>query len=194
MQRTKRLNINNTFRSANLLLYNPKDYKSIMNDDCRIVDKEAKYAIFVDKLSFDKVLNLVKELDDFVIITEKPLPKLLLLEIGNNHKVTIIYKITNLDYLNDDKLYENVRFYNQVFTTGILFKGKTLDVKRLLININKLKYILDRVYIYNKSLSLRMNAFHYMHEVLARWKMNLFINYLNDEEFEYIDKNYVKYE
>lgn len=192
MKRKLNLNINNTFRSANINFLNDEDYIPYTRDN-QEYDVEKSYIIYADKIQFNTLEKLCKELYNYIIVTKKPLPSYLLFDIGNNNGASILFQIEHWEDI--EKFIKNIELCSKVVSCGVLYNvHKAINVTKLLFNIYKLKYIVDRLVINCKSTDLKLKIYHMVYEVLARWRIQLWFECSNEDEIEYLDTHYTEYE
>ena len=191
MKRKLDLNINNTFRSANLNFINFKDYGKINKNDMDY-DVTKKYIIYADDINFNFLEQLCKDLYEYIIITSKPIPTYLLFDIGSNNNASILYNVKEFSDIDD--LVDNITLCSKTVSCGLYYRvNSKISITDLFFNIYKLKYILDRIVIDCKSTNLKIQIYRYVYEVLARWRVQLWFNCTTEEE-KYLDEHYEEFE
>ena len=131
MKRKLDLNINNTFRSANLNFINFKDYGKINKNDMDY-DVTKKYIIYADDINFNFLEQLCKDLYEYIIITSKPISTYLLFDIGSNNNASILY---NIKEFSDIESYVQKQ-YHVVYTIKLILRLVLLIYFLIFINWN----------------------------------------------------------
>lgn len=191
MKRKLDLNINNTFRSANLNFINFKDYEKI-NKNNADYDVTKKYIIYADKINFSFLEKLCKDLYNYIIITSKPIPTYLLFDIGSNNGASILFDIKSFKDI--DAFIDNIELCSKTISCGLYYRvNNKISITDLFFNIYKLKYIIDRIVIDCNSTNLKIQIYKYVYEILARWRVQLWFVCTPEEE-SYLDEHYEEFE
>lgn len=200
MRLQKQLNIDNTFRVLNLNFYNKKrDYVKVNAKNkekvlaCLNDDREHYYVI--DGTSDDLLLNhkVYKSQDHIIYVTNDLIPMNVFLAIGSNRKVIYMYRLHNFNQAELD----NMNTASEVGTTAIYVPNITEDTRitPLLFDIEDARFIADRVYIeFNDDATqdLKEAYFDTLHEILARWTIQLYLSYSSEAEHQKLSKYLIK--
>ena len=195
MRLVKNLNINNTFRALNLNTYvDPHEEKVVRvtqenGDKIRSILKENEgegYLFIIDASSFQsEVINEVYRSKAYInMMVNHVLPIPMLFALGSNRRAQVIYKYhegyTREELTNMDTVSEVVKTCVMVTADG----ENIPDISKMLFNMNDLRYIVDRVYfnLEETSKQQKLRLFKGTHEVLARWKIQLYIRCESEEE------------
>jgi hypothetical protein len=196
----KQLNIDNTFRVLNLNFYNKKrDYVKVNAKNkekvlaCLNDDQEHYYVI--DGTSDDLLLNhkVYKSQDHIIYITNDLIPMSVFLAIGSNRKVIYMYRLHNFNQAELD----NMNTASEVGTTAIYVPNITEDTRitPLLFDIEDARFIADRVYLeFNDDATqdFKEAYFDTLHEILARWTIQLYLSYSSELEHQKLSKYLIK--
>lgn len=200
MRLQKQLNIDNTFRVLNLNFYNKKrDYVKVNAKNkekvlaCLNDDREHYYVI--DGTSDDLLLNhkVYKSQDHIIYVTNDLIPMNVFLAIGSNRKVIYMYRLHNFSQAELD----NMNTASEVGTTAIYVPNITEDTRitPLLFDIEDARFIADRVYLeFNDDATqdFKEAYFDTLHEILARWTIQLYLSYSSEEEHQKLSKYLIK--
>lgn len=200
MRLQKQLNIDNTFRVLNLNFYNKKrDYVKVNAKNkekvlaCLNDDREHYYVI--DGTSDDLLLNhkVYKSQDHIIYVTNDLIPMNVFLAIGSNRKVIYMYRLHNFSQVELD----NMNTASEVGTTAIYVPNITEDTRitPLLFDIEDARFIADRVYLeFNDDTTqdFKETYFDTLHEILARWTIQLYLSYSSEEEHQKLSKYLIK--
>lgn len=200
MRLQKQLNIDNTFRVLNLNFYNKKrDYVKVNAKNKEKVlaylndDQEHYYVI--DGTSDDLLLNhkVYKSQDHIIYVTNDLIPMSVFLAIGSNRKAIYMYRLHNFSQAELD----NMNTASEVGTTAIYVPNITEDTRitPLLFDIEDARFIADRVYLeFNDDATqdLKETYFDTLHEILARWTIQLYLSYSSEAEHQKLSKYLIK--
>ena len=200
MRLQRQLNIDNTFRVLNLNFYNKKcDYIKVNAKNKEKVlaylndDQEHYYVI--DGTSDDLLLNhkVYKSQDHIIYVTNDLIPMSVFLAIGSNRKAIYMYRLHNFSQAELD----NMNTASEVGTTAIYVPNITEDTRitPLLFDIEDARFIADRVYLeFNDDATrdLKEAYFNTLHEILARWTIQLYLSYSSETEHQKLSKYLIK--
>lgn len=200
MRLQRQLNIDNTFRVLNLNFYDKKrDYVKVNAKNkekvlaCLNDDQEHYYVI--DGTSDDLLLNhkVYKSQDHIIYATNDLIPMSVFLAIGSNRKVIYMYRLHNFSQAELD----NMNTASEVGTTAIYVPNLTEDTRitPLLFDIEDARFIADRVYLeFNDDATqdLKEAYFDTLHEILARWTIQLYLSYSSEAEHQKLSKYLIK--
>lgn len=200
MRLQRQLNIDNTFRVLNLNFYDKKrDYVKVNAKNkekvlaCLNDDQEHYYVI--DGTSDDLLLNhkVYKSQDHIIYVTNDLIPMSVFLAIGSNRKVIYMYRLHNFSQAELD----NMNTASEVGTTAIYVPNITEDTRitPLLFDIEDARFIADRVYLeFNDGVTqdLKEAYFDTLHEILARWTIQLYLSYSSEAEHQKLSKYLIK--
>lgn len=200
MRLQRQLNIDNTFRVLNLNFYDKKrDYVKVNAKNkekvlaCLNDDQEHYYVI--DGTSDDLLLNhkVYKSQDHIIYATNDLIPMSVFLAIGSNRKVIYMYRLHNFSQAELD----NMNTASEVGTTAIYVPNITEDTRitPLLFDIEDARFIADRVYLeFNDDATqdLKEAYFDTLHEILARWTIQLYLSYSSEAEHQKLSKYLIK--
>lgn len=200
MRLQKQLNIDNTFRVLNLNFYNKKrDYVKVNAKNkekvlaCLNDDQEHYYVI--DGTSDDLLLNhkVYKSQDHIIYVTNDLIPMNVFLTIGSNRKAIYMYRLHNFSQTELD----NMNTASEVGTTAIYVPNITEDTRitPLLFDIEDARFIADRVYLeFNDDATqdFKEAYFDTLHEILARWTIQLYLSYSSEAEHQKLSKYLIK--
>lgn len=200
MRLQKQLNIDNTFRVLNLNFYNKKrDYVKVNAKNKEKVlaclnDNQEHYYV-IDGTSDDLLLNhkVYKSQDHIIYVTNDLIPMNVFLAIGSNRKAIYMYRLHNF---NQTEL-NNMNTASEVGTTAIYVSNITEDTRitPLLFDIEDARFIADRVYLeFNDDATqdLKEAYFDTLHEILARWTIQLYLSYSSEAEHQKLSKYLIK--
>jgi hypothetical protein len=196
----KQLNIDNTFRVLNLNFYDKKrDYVRVNAKNREKVlaclnDNQEHYYV-IDGTSDDLLLNhkVYKSQDHIIYATNDLIPMSVFLAIGSNRKVIYMYRLHNFSQAELD----NMNTASEVGTTAIYVPNITEDTRitPLLFDIEDARFIADRVYLeFNDDATqdLKEAYFDTLHEILARWTIQLYLSYSSEAEHQKLSKYLIK--
>lgn len=200
MRLQKQLNIDNTFRVLNLNFYNKKrDYVKVNAKNkekvlaCLNDDQEHYYVI--DGTSDDLLLNhkVYKSQDHIIYVTNDLIPMNVFLSIGSNRKAIYMYRLHNFSQAELD----NMNTASEVGTTAIYVPNITEETRitPLLFDIEDARFIADRVYLEfddDATQDFKEAYFDTLHEILARWTIQLYLSYSSEEEHQKLSKYLIK--
>ena len=200
MRLQRQLNIDNTFRVLNLNFYDKKrDYVKVNAKNkekvlaCLNDDQEHYYVI--DGTSDDLLLNhkVYKSQDHIIYVTNDLIPMSVFLAIGSNRKVIYMYRLHNFSQAELD----NMNTASEVGTTAIYVPNITENTRitPLLFDIEDARFIADRVYLeFNDGVTqdLKEAYFDTLHEILARWTIQLYLSYSSEAEHQKLSKYLIK--
>lgn len=200
MRLQRQLNIDNTFRVLNLNFYDKKrDYVKVNAKNkekvlaCLNDDQEHYYVI--DGTSDDLLLNhkVYKSQDHIIYVTNDLIPMSVFLAIGSNRKVIYMYRLHNFSQAELD----NMNTASVVGTTAIYVPNITEDTRitPLLFDIEDARFIADRVYLeFNDDATqdFKEAYFDTLHEILARWTIQLYLSYSSEAEHQKLSKYLIK--
>ena len=200
MRLQKQLNIDNTFRVLNLNFYNKKrDYVKVNAKNkekvlaCLNDDQEHYYVI--DGTSDDLLLNhkVYKSQDHIIYVTNDLIPMNVFLAIGSNRKVIYMYRLHNFNQAELD----NMNTASEVGTTAIYVPNITENTRitPLLFDIEDARFIADRVYLeFNDDATQEFKEAYFdtLHEILARWTIQLYLSYSSEAEHQKLSKYLIK--
>lgn len=208
MRLQRQLNIDNTYRVLNLnffkyfkpsnvVVVTPQNKAQVLQalDD----NNGANYTFLVDPyISMDLLLNhKVYRSDGEIIYHSKSLiPTSAFLDIGTNRKVIYVYDLQDFS----QELLQNISKASIVGTVAI-FADKidtNVNPNKLIFEMNDVRFIADRLYMNFKpsvTIAEKEHFFDVLHEVLARWTLQLFLSYNDEEEYKVLKKDIItKYE
>lgn len=200
MRLQRQLNIDNTFRVLNLNFYDKKrDYVKVNAKNKEKVlaclnDNQEHYYV-IDGTSDDLLLNhkVYKSQDHIIYVTNDLIPMSVFLAIGSNRKVIYMYRLHNFSQAELD----NMNTASEVGTTAIYVPNITEDTRitPLLFDIEDARFIADRVYLeFNDDVTqdLKEAYFDTLHEILARWTIQLYLSYSSEAEHQKLSKYLIK--
>lgn len=200
MRLQRQLNIDNTFRVLNLNFYDKKrDYVKVNAKNKEKVlaclnDNQEHYYV-IDGTSDDLLLNhkVYKSQDHIIYVTNDLIPMNVFLAIGSNRKVIYMYRLHNFSQAELD----NMNTASEVGTTAIYVPNITEDTRitPLLFDIEDARFIADRVYLeFNDDVTqdLKEAYFDTLHEILARWTIQLYLSYSSEAEHQKLSKYLIK--
>lgn len=203
MRLRRQLNINNTYRVLNLNFFRHSNPSMILvipqnKDKIEKILKKDKGKnntfMLLNRESDDLLLNHQVYRSDAHIIyyTDDLIPTTVFLDIGTNRKVVYLYNLTNF---NQAQL-KNINKASIMGTVGIYAGNidKHIRPSSLLFKLNDVRYVADRLYLDFKEGMSDDDKIHYfdqLHEVLARWTIQLFMDYTSPKEHEYLKKTII---
>lgn len=200
MRLQRQLNIDNTFRVLNLNFYNKNlDIVRVNSKNKERVlaclkDNQEHYYV-IDGTSDDILLNhkVYKSQDHIIYVTNDLIPMSVFLAIGSNRKVIYMYKLHNFSKTELD----NMNTASTVGTTAIYVPNITEDTRitPLLFDIEDARFIADRIYLeFNNNVTqdLKEAYFDTLHEILARWTIQLYLSYSSEAEHQKLSKYLIK--
>lgn len=204
MRLRRQLNINNTYRVLNLNFFRDANPNTILvipqnkNKIEKVLKKDnGKHTTFMllNRESDDLLLNHQVYRSDAHIIyyTEDLIPTTVFLDIGTNRKVVYLYNLTDF---NQTQL-KNINKASIMGTVGIYAGNINKNIKpsSLLFKLNDVRYVADRLYLdFKDGVSDKDKIYYFdqLHEVLARWTIQLFMDYTSPQEHEYLKKTIIK--
>lgn len=204
MRLQRQLNIDNTYRVLNLnffkyfklsnvVIVTPQNKAQVLqalNDN-----NGTKYTFLVDPyISMDLSLNhKVYGSNGKIIYHSKSLiPMSAFLDIGTNRKVIYVYDLQDFS----KELLQNIGKAAIVGTVAIF--ADNIDTKvnpnKLIFEMNDVRFLADRFYMnFNPSVTIaeKEHFFDILHEVLARWTLQLFLSYNNEKEHQVLKKEII---
>lgn len=204
MRLQRQLNIGNTYRVLNLnffkyfklsnvVIVTPQNKAQVLqalNDN-----NGTKYTFLVDPyISMDLSLNhKVYRANGKIIYHSKSLiPMSAFLDIGTNRKVIYVYDLQDFS----KELLQNIGKAAIVGTVAI-FADKidtNVNPNKLIFEMNDVRFIADRLYMNFKpsvTIAEKEHFFDVLHEVLARWTLQLFLSYNNEKEHQVLKKEII---
>ena len=213
MQKTKQLNINNTFHSLNFNVFNPKSDRiiniskskkrrldAIMKDDN--IDK---YTFVIESNNtfsspyFDYVFNNTNA--RIVVTVSDIFPVFLLFKLGNRRNLEVMYNFKQ--HYTDVEL-TNMDTVSKVYNVSIYIKVKPSDrIAKFLFSLFDLRYtVAFRAYfdftqkkafknsyyskkngVYDKNAKSKAEDFKVMHECLARWRIQCHFGCVDENSY-----------
>lgn len=196
MRLQKQLNINNTYRVLNLNFYHddpvhtivvkPENEKKIYQTLQQDRGKGYRYLIKKDS-STNLRLNalLYKSNGSIWYYTKDTVPFGTFLDIGSNRNSFYLYELQDFN----KEVLDNMNTAMMVSTVAInvAHVDKDFNSLDLIYKLNDVRFIADRVYLdFNKDVSIadKERIFDELHEVLARWTIQLYIKYNDEDELQ----------
>ena len=188
MRLRKQVNIDNTFRVLNLNFYDTNNAIVLNKENLAKIDQalsnqeEVTYVINHFN-SFTKQQKAIYESGQRVILwTKTVIPIQVFLDVGTNRNSYYVYELHNFN----NKELQNMQTASEVSTVSIEVNhiNHETDLRELLFQLNDTRYIADQVLLNfddETDVALIHAVFDYFHEILARWKLQLFIR-MNDNE------------
>lgn len=197
MRLRKQLNINNTYRVLNLNFFNPDKHNIILVNDLNetkvkqsLKEKQSDAIYLIDQeKSSDLLLNheVYQNGKDGHIIyyTKTTIPIDVFLDIGTNYKSTYFYNIQDFS----QSTVANINKASNVSTTAIYVPHihSGFDPLALIFQLNDVRFIANQVYLdFDKDVGIKEKEyiFDYLHEILARWTLQLYIRYYTEKEHQ----------
>lgn len=192
MRLQRQLNIDNTYRVLNLNLEKiiwdklirvvPENKDQVLQTLKEDNGKDYTYLVDRDK-SMDLLLNhKVFRSDGYLIYySEGLIPTAVFTDIGTNRNSIYLYKYQEFSRA----LVQNISKASIVGTTAIYLKDVPADLNttKLIFALNDVRFIADRLYLDFKPEVTKEDKeaiFDQLHEILARWTIQLFLGW-NDE-------------
>lgn len=188
MRLRKQVNIDNTFRVLNLNFYDTNSAIVLNKENLDRVNQalanQDEVTYVIDHFnSFTKQHKAIYESGQRVILRTKTIiPVQVFLDVGTNRKSYYVYELHNFT----SKELQNMQTASEVSTVSIEVNhiNHETNLRDLLFQLNDTRYIADQV-LFNfddeTDVALINAVFDYFHEILARWKLQLFIR-INDKE------------
>lgn len=196
MRLQKQLNINNTYRVLNLNFYRddpahtivvkPENEKKIYQTLQQRRGKGYRYLIKKD-YSTNLRLNalLYKSNGSIWYYTKDMVPFGTFLDIGSNRNSFYLYELQDFNKETLDNM--NTAMMVSTVAINVAHVGKDFNSLDLIYKLNDVRFIADRVYLdFNKDVSIeaKERIFDELHEVLARWTMQLYLKYNDEDELQ----------
>lgn len=196
MRLQKQLNINNTYRVLNLNFYHddpahtivvkPENEKRIYQTLQQDRGKGYRYLIKKDD-STNLRLNalLYKSNGSIWYYTKDVVPFGTFLDIGSNRNSFYLYELQDFNKETLDNM--NTAMMVSTVAINVTHVGKDFNSLDLIYKLNDVRFIADRVYLdFNKDVSVedKERIFDDLHEVLARWTMQLYLKYNDEDELQ----------
>ena len=196
MRLQKQLNINNTYRVLNLNFYHddpvhtivvkPENEKKIYQTLQQDRGKGYRYLIKKD-YSTNLRLNalLYKSNGSIWYYTKDTVPFGTFLDIGSNRNSFYLYELQDFNKETLDNM--NTAMMVSTVAINVAHVDKDFNSLDLIYKLNDVRFIADRVYLdFNKDVSVedKERIFDDLHEVLARWTMQLYLKYNDEDELQ----------
>lgn len=192
MRLQRQLNIDNTYRVLNLNLENiiwdklirvvPENKDQVLQTLKEDNGKDYTYLVDRDK-SMDLLLNhkVFRSDGHLIYYSEGLIPTAVFTDIGTNRNSIYLYKYQEFGRA----LVQNISKASIVGTTAIYLKDVPADLNttKLIFALNDVRFIADRLYLDFKPEVTKEDKeaiFDQLHEILARWTIQLFLGW-NDE-------------
>lgn len=203
MRLQKQLNIDNTYRVLNLNFYHP-DHKKLIkvtsDKQEKIInllhsDKKDEYTFIIDQdVSKDIQLNkLVYASKSHIIYYSRGIiPTMTFLDIGTNRHALFMYELQDFD----KAILDNINTAAIVGAVAIYvphIKPDT-DPYSIIFKVNDVRFIADRLYLeFDNDVTTEEKEafFDALHEVLARWTIQLYLKYKDNKEKEELKSNII---
>lgn len=193
MRLQRQLNIDNTYRVLNLNFFK-LDWKHIIKVTPANKEKVlqslndnqgADYTYLLNPaISTDLLLNhkVYRSEGKIIYYSEGMIPTSVFLDVGTNRKSIYVYKLQDFD----QPLLQNMNKASIVGTTAVYAPHvtKDLDPYKLIFTMNDARFIADRLYLDfepNTKAEDEESIFDELHEILARWTIQLFLSYDDPE-------------
>lgn len=203
MRLQKQLNIDNTYRVLNLNFYHPDRKKLIKvtsDKQEKIInllhsDKKDEYTFVIDQdVSKDIQLNkLVYASKSHIIYYSRGIiPTMAFLDIGTNRHALFMYELQDFD----KAILDNINTAAIVGAVAIYvphIKPDT-DPYSIIFKVNDVRFIADRLYLeFDNDVTTEEKEafFDALHEVLARWTIQLYLKYKDNKEKEELKSNII---
>lgn len=188
MRLRKQVNIDNTFRVLNLNFYDTNNAIILNKENLAKVNQalsnQDEVTYVIDHFnSFTKQQKAIYESGQQIILrTKTVIPIQVFLDVGTNRKSYYVYELHNFNC----KELQNMQTASEVSTVSIEVNhiNRETNLRDLLFQLNDTRYIADQVLLSfddETDVALINAVFDYFHEILARWKLQLFIC-INDKE------------
>lgn len=192
MRLQRQLNIDNTYRVLNLNLEKiiwdklirvvPENKDQVLQTLKEDNGKDYTYLVDRDK-SMDLLLNhkVFRSDGHLIYYSEGLIPTAVFTDIGTNRNSIYLYKYQEFGRA----LVQNISKASIVGTTAIYLKDVPADLNttKLIFALNDVRFIADRLYLDFKPEVTKEDKeaiFDQLHEILARWTIQLFLGW-NDE-------------
>lgn len=192
MRLQRQLNIDNTYRVLNLNLEKiiwdklirvvPENKDQVLQTLKEDNGKDYTYLVDRDK-SMDLLLNhkVFRSDGHLIYYSEGLIPTAVFTDIGTNRNSIYLYKYQEFSRA----LVQNISKASIVGTTAIYLKDVPADLNttKLIFALNDVRFIADRLYLDFKPEVTKEDKeaiFDQLHEILARWTIQLFLGW-NDE-------------
>lgn len=192
MRLQRQLNIDNTYRVLNLNLEKiiwdklirvvPENKDQVLQTLKEDNGKDYTYLVDRDK-SMDLLLNhkVFRSDGHLIYYSEGLIPTAVFTDIGTNRNSIYLYKYQEFSR----SLVQNISKASIVGTTAIYLKDVPADLNttKLIFALNDVRFIADRLYLDFKPEVAKEDKeaiFDQLHEILARWTIQLFLGW-NDE-------------
>ena len=192
MRLQRQLNIDNTYRVLNLNLEKiiwdklirvvPENKDQVLQTLKEDNGKDYTYLVDRDK-SMDLLLNhkVFRSDGHLIYYSEGLIPTTVFTDIGTNRNSIYLYKYQEFSRA----LVQNISKASIVGTTAIYLKDVPADLNttKLIFALNDVRFIADRLYLDFKPEVTKEDKeaiFDQLHEILARWTIQLFLGW-NDE-------------
>lgn len=192
MRLQRQLNIDNTYRVLNLNLEKiiwdklirvvPENKDQVLQTLKEDNGKDYTYLVDRDK-SMDLLLNhkVFRSDGHLIYYSEGLIPTAVFTDIGTNRNSIYLYKYQDFSRA----LVQNISKASIVGTTAIYLKDVPADLNttKLIFALNDVRFIADRLYLDFKPEVTKEDKeaiFGQLHEILARWTIQLFLGW-NDE-------------
>lgn len=188
MRLRKQVNIDNTFRVLNLNFYDTNNAIVLKKENMAKIKQalknqdEATYVVD----HFNSYVRQQKAIYDsgqrVILHTKTVIPVHVFLAVGTNRKSYYVYELHDFT----QKELQNMQTASAVSTVAIEINhiNSKTNLRELLFQLNDTRYIADQVLLNfddETDVALINAVFDYFHEILARWKLQLFIR-MNDKE------------
>ena len=196
MRLQKQLNINNTYRVLNLNFYHDDPVHTIVvkpENEKRIYqtlqqDRGKGYRYLIKKdYSTNLRLNalLYKSNGSIWYYTKDRVPFGTFLDIGSNRNSFYLYELQDFNKETLDNM--NTAMMVSTVAINVARVDKDFNSLDLIYKLNDVRFIADRVYLdFNKDVGIedKERIFDDLHEVLARWTMQLYLKYNDEDELQ----------
>ena len=188
MRLRKQVNIDNTFRVLNLNFYDTNNAIVLNRENLDRINQalsnqdEVTYVIDYFNRFTNKQKAIYESGQRVMLCTKTIIPVHVFLDVGTNRKSYYVYELHNFTR----KELQNMQTASEVSTVSIEVNhiNHETNLRDLLFQLNDTRYIADQV-LFNfddeTDVALINAVFDYFHEILARWKLQLFIH-MNDKE------------
>lgn len=197
MRLRKQLNINNTYRVLNLNFFNPDKHNLILVNTQNaskvkqaLQENQSNIVYLIDQeKSTDLLLNhevyQKGKAGHIIYYTKTTIPIDVFLDIGTNRKATYFYNIQDFT----QNTVANINKASNVSTTAIYVPHihSGFDPLALIYQLNDVRFIANQVYLdFDPDVGIKEKEyiFDYLHEILARWTIQLYIRYYNNKEYQ----------
>lgn len=204
MRLQRQLNIDNTYRVLNLnfFKYFTKDHVVIVTAQNReqvlkaINDEHGKnYTFLVDPyISQDLRLNheVYRSNGRIIYHSRSLIPTSAFLDVGTNRKAIFVYDLQDFS----KELLQNISKAAIVGTVAIFANNvnSKMDPSHLIFQMNDVRFMADRLYLNfqpDVTIEEKEHFFDILHEVLARWTLQLFLSYNTEAEHEQLKQDLI---